>query len=81
MSVQERMYYALVCILCAEVSWIECISLKTLDKCEVNNGGCDNNATCSHNNSNSDLLICTCNPGYMNVDTGTNVLCVGMFLL
>ena len=47
-----------------------------LDSCEVNNGGCDPNALCSHD-STSNAVICTCKTGYTNTGTGSNVVCTG----
>ncbi|CAF4092745.1 unnamed protein product, partial [Rotaria sordida] len=46
------------------------------DECEVANGLCDNNATCSHGNPDFGQIICTCKPGYQDVDAGDTVLCV-----
>lgn len=47
-----------------------------LDSCNVNNGGCDKNAVCSHDNTTS-AIICTCKTGYTNIGTGGTVACGG----
>lgn len=40
-----------------------------LDSCQVNNGGCDINARCSHD-PDTNAVLCTCNTGF--VDSGSN---------
>ena len=56
---------------------IEYMRLDNLDLCEYKNGGCDNNATCSHD-SPIDVANCTCKPGYRDSDPSpTNVVCIG----
>lgn len=47
-----------------------------VDSCNVNNGGCDKNATCSHS-LQSFAVICTCNTGYTNVGNASSVKCQG----
>jgi hypothetical protein len=42
----------------------------TLDPCATNNGGCDDNATCS---GTTGTAVCTCNTGY----SGDGLTCVG----
>ena len=46
------------------------------DSCNVNNGGCDKNADCSHDKGTF-AVVCTCKTGYTNVGTGTTVKCDG----
>lgn len=46
------------------------------DSCKVNNGGCDNNAVCSHD-SNTNAVKCTCKVGYTNTGSESNVVCTG----
>ena len=48
----------------------------TLDSCQINNGGCDPNAVCSHNATNY-AIQCTCKTGYANTGCVCNALCVG----
>ena len=49
-----------------------------LDSCNVNNGGCDKNADCSHDKTTF-AVVCTCKTGYSNVGTDGIVKCDGMF--
>ena len=46
------------------------------DSCNVNNGGCDKNAACTHD-SKTFAVICTCKTGYTNVGTEGVVKCEG----
>ena len=46
------------------------------DSCQVNNGGCDSNAICSHDGT-SNAVKCTCKTGYSNVGSDSNVVCKG----
>ena len=48
-----------------------------VDACLVNNGGCDPNATCSHETS-TNAVTCTCKTGYTNTGSATNVVCTGL---
>ncbi|CAF4420487.1 unnamed protein product, partial [Rotaria magnacalcarata] len=47
-----------------------------LDACQVNNGGCDSNATCSHDASTNGV-VCSCKNGFVNTGCGTTVKCTG----
>lgn len=47
-----------------------------LDSCEVNNGGCDPNAVCSHDSA-TNAVRCTCKTGYTNTATNSTVVCTG----
>ena len=49
-----------------------------VDSCNVNNGGCDKNAACSHD-KDTFAVVCTCKTGYTNVGSGSTVKCEGMF--
>ena len=53
------------------------VRLLSLDSCLVRNGGCDPNATCSHN-AVSNGVQCTCNTGFKNIGVGSQVRCIGM---
>ena len=44
------------------------------DSCQVNNGGCDTNAVCSHDTT-TNAVKCTCKTGYTNTGTGSTVVC------
>lgn len=44
------------------------------DSCNVNNGGCNSNATCSHD-STTYACTCTCKTGFVNTGSATNVVC------
>lgn len=46
------------------------------DSCEVNNGGCDPNAACSHDAA-TNAVKCTCKTGYTNTGSGSTVVCTG----
>ena len=46
------------------------------DTCQVQNGGCDNNAICSHDGT-SNVVVCTCKTGYANTGSAPNVTCTG----
>lgn len=46
------------------------------EDCDVNNGGCDANAKCSHD-PKTYAVLCTCKPGYVNVGVGSVVVCKG----
>ena len=48
------------------------------DACQVNNGGCDSNAICSHDGSTNEV-ICTCKVGYTNTGSESRVNCTGMY--
>ena len=48
------------------------------DSCDVNNGGCDKNADCSHCGKTNGV-ICTCKNGFTNVGTADKVVCKGNF--
>lgn len=52
------------------------ISLHIADSCEVNNGGCDENAVCSHD-ATTNAVKCTCKTGYTNTGSASNVTCTG----
>ncbi|CAF4395274.1 unnamed protein product, partial [Rotaria magnacalcarata] len=41
---------------------------------QVNNGGCDSNATCSHDASTNGV-VCSCKNGFVNTGCGTTVKC------
>ena len=47
-----------------------------IDSCQVNNGGCDPNAACYHDQT-TNAVLCACNTGYTNVGTGSTVVCKG----
>jgi hypothetical protein len=47
------------------------------DSCQVNSGGCDVNAICSHDNT-TNAVVCTCRPGFTNTGTNDNVKCTGL---
>ena len=47
-----------------------------LDTCQVNNGNCDANARCSHDGA-TNAIKCTCKQGFVNVGSGTVVICNG----
>ena len=49
-----------------------CIS----DSCQVNNGGCGDNAICSHDDV-TDAVKCTCKIGFTNVGSSSAVVCKG----
>ena len=51
-----------------------------LDSCQVNEGGCDLNAICSHNTT-TNAVICTCKAGYTNSGSQSTVVCKGKILL
>ena len=51
--------------------------LIVVDSCQVNNGGCDSNAICSHD-SKSNGVVCTCKTGYSNTGSASNVICTGL---
>ncbi|CAF4693289.1 unnamed protein product, partial [Rotaria socialis] len=42
--------------------------------CPDNNGGCDPNATCSHD-ATTNAVNCTCKAGYANIGSAVNVVC------
>ena len=44
--------------------------------CEVKNGGCHANATCSYSATNN-VITCTCKTGFTNTGSATNVTCTG----
>lgn len=46
------------------------------DSCQVNNGGCDTNAFCSHDKT-TNAVICTCKTGYTNTGSASAVVCKG----
>ena len=46
------------------------------DSCKVDNGGCDENADCSHD-AKSYAVICTCKNGYTNVGKDQKIVCEG----
>ena len=52
------------------------LSLIFSDKCEVNNGDCGPNAVCSHD-SLTNAATCTCQTGYINTGSQSNVVCTG----
>ena len=52
------------------------ILLSLTDQCQVNNGGCDSNAICSHD-AKTYAIICTCATGYTNTASGSPVVCKG----
>ena len=47
-----------------------------IDICDVNNGGCDTNAACSHD-ATTFAHKCTCKTGYSNTGSDFNVTCTG----
>lgn len=51
------------------------IVILIVDSCDVNNGGCDPNAECSHDATNA--VKCTCKTGYTNTGSDFNVVCTG----
>ena len=54
------------------------LSLKIV--AQVNNGGCEVNAICSHDKTTNDVK-CTCKTGYTNTGSQTNINCTGMIRL
>ena len=48
----------------------------SLDSCQVNNGGCDPCATCSHDAA-TNSVVCTCKTGYTNTGSDSTVVCTG----
>ena len=50
-----------------------------IDSCKVNNGECDKNAKCSHDQATF-AVVCTCKTGYTNVGTDGKVKCEGNIL-
>ena len=46
------------------------------DSCKIDNGGCDENAVCSHD-ARTNAVKCTCKTGYMNTGCSSNVICTG----
>lgn len=46
------------------------------DTCQINNGGCDGNALCSHD-ATTNACKCTCKTGYTNTGSSSNVICTG----
>ncbi|CAM2730445.1 unnamed protein product, partial [Rotaria socialis] len=42
--------------------------------CQVNNGECGSNATCSHDAS-TNAVVCSCKNGYVNSGTGSAIRC------
>ena len=46
------------------------------EDCQVNNGGCDINAKCSHD-PKTYAVRCTCKTGYVNIGVGAVVVCKG----
>lgn len=48
------------------------------DSCLKDNGGCDKNAACSHDQS-TNAVKCTCKIGYTNVGSESNVTCTGTY--
>jgi len=59
------------------VSFISMILIgDILEDCEVNNGGCDVNAKCSHD-PKTYAVQCTCKTGYVNTGVGSVVVCKG----
>ena len=46
------------------------------DSCQVNNGGCDVNAICSHS-PDTYGCECTCKTGYTNTGSPSNIVCTG----
>ena len=47
-----------------------------LDSCVVDNGGCCNNAECSHEYSTNEVK-CTCKVGYTDTGAGKKGMCIG----
>ena len=47
-----------------------------IDSCQVNNGGCDTNAICSHDTMTNEVK-CTCKTGYTNTTSASNAVCQG----
>jgi hypothetical protein len=48
------------------------------DRCDVNNGDCDSNAVCSHDEKSFEVK-CVCKRGFVNVGVGGQVICRGKF--
>ena len=46
------------------------------DSCKVNNGGCDPNASCFHDEA-TNAVNCTCKTGYTNTGSVPAVICKG----
>ncbi|CAF4870712.1 unnamed protein product, partial [Rotaria socialis] len=44
------------------------------DTCTLSNGGCDQNAVCSHD-AKTNAAVCSCKTGYTNTGSGSNVIC------
>lgn len=61
-------------------SYLQCcccfFSKMFVDSCQVENGGCDTNAICSHD-SKTNAVKCTCKTGYTNTGSSSNVICKG----
>lgn len=55
-------------------------TIELIDACEVNNGGCEVNAICSHD-PKTYAAKCTCKTGYKNVGSPSNVICKGRIRL
>ena len=60
-----------------ELFW--CSSL-VADTCQVQNGGCDVNAICSHDGI-TNAVTCRCKTGYTNTGSATNVSCTGRSII
>ena len=54
--------------------------LSSLDSCQVNNGGCDQNAICSHE-AVTNAVVCQCRSGYTNTGCAVTVKCTGITLV
>ncbi|CAF4473352.1 unnamed protein product [Rotaria socialis] len=50
------------------------IKATTVLNCQVNNGECGSNATCSHDAS-TNAVVCSCKNGYVNSGTGSAIRC------
>ena len=53
-----------------------CFVCRNTDSCTKSNGGCDDNALCSHA-SPSNAVVCTCKVGFTMSGTGSDAVCVG----
>lgn len=61
----------------AIVLYMSMKSLAIIDSCDVDNGGCDKNADCSHQKKTF-AVVCTCKMGYTNIGKDGKVECKGM---
>lgn len=52
-----------------------CSGRRFIDSCLVDNGGCCNNAECSHEYI-TNAVKCSCKLGYRDVGSGSDMVCV-----